>query len=114
MQSGTTSINDLPSTNNQQSNINLNVGHKDNNQHIQNIPVLQNQVIPQQNQTMQSNEQVQNSNDLQNYNEMINQLPKTIDGKGGGRSDFAQGAGETDNISDFVTSVVNTVKSLAK
>ena len=74
MQSGTTSINDLPSTNNQQNNINLNVGHKDNNQHIQNVPVLQNQVIPQQNQTMQSNEQVQNSNDLQNYNEMINQL----------------------------------------
>ena len=74
MQSGTTSINDLPSTNNQQNNINLNVGYKDNNQHIQNIPVLQNQVIPQQNQTMQSNEQVQNSNDLQNYNEMINQL----------------------------------------
>ena len=46
--------------------------------------------------------------------DVINQLSKTIDGKGGGRSDFAQGAGETDNISDFVTSVVNTVKSLAK
>jgi alanyl-tRNA synthetase len=46
--------------------------------------------------------------------DVIDQLSKTIDGKGGGRSDFAQGAGETDNISDFVTSVVNTVKSLAK
>ena len=46
--------------------------------------------------------------------DVINQLSKTINGKGGGRSDFAQGAGETDNISDFVTSVVNTVKSLAK
>jgi len=81
MQSGTTSINDLPSTNNQQNNINLNVGHKDNNQHIQNIPTLQNQsiplqnqTIPQQNQNIQSNEQLQNSNDLQNYNEMISQL----------------------------------------
>ena len=46
--------------------------------------------------------------------DVISQLSKAIDGKGGGRSDFAQGAGETDNIADFVTSVVNTVKSLAK
>ena len=46
--------------------------------------------------------------------DIISQLSKAIDGKGGGRSDFAQGAGETDNIADFVTSVVNTVKSLAK
>ena len=95
MQSGTTSINDLPSTNNQQNNVNLNVGYQDNNQHIQNIPVLQNQVIPQQsqvipkqnqvisqqnqvipqqNQNIQSNEQLQISNNSQNYNEMISQL----------------------------------------
>ena len=46
--------------------------------------------------------------------DVISQLSIAIDGKGGGRSDFAQGAGETDNIADFVTSVVNTVKSLAK
>ena len=46
--------------------------------------------------------------------DVISQLSLAIDGKGGGRSDFAQGAGETDNIADFVTSVVNTVKSLAK
>ena len=46
--------------------------------------------------------------------DVISQLSEAIDGKGGGRSDFAQGAGETDNIADFVTSVVNTVKSLAK
>jgi len=46
--------------------------------------------------------------------DVVSQLSIAIDGKGGGRSDFAQGAGQTDNIADFVTSVVNTVKSLAK
>ena len=47
-------------------------------------------------------------------NEVVSQLSKLIDGKGGGRPDFAQGAGESENISDFVTSIINTVKSLAK
>jgi alanyl-tRNA synthetase len=45
---------------------------------------------------------------------VVSQLSKLIDGKGGGRPDFAQGAGESENISDFVTSIINTVKSLAK
>ena len=46
--------------------------------------------------------------------EVVSQLSNQINGKGGGRSDFAQGAGETDNIKDFVTSIPNSVKSLAK
>ena len=41
-------------------------------------------------------------------------LSEEIGGKGGGREDFAQGAGETKNIQEFVTSIVNSVKSLAK
>ena len=45
---------------------------------------------------------------------VVSKLSQLIDGKGGGRSDFAQGAGKLENISDFVTSVINTVKSLAK
>ena len=46
--------------------------------------------------------------------EVVSKLSNQINGKGGGRSDFAQGAGETDNIKDFVTSIPNSVKSLAK
>ena len=46
--------------------------------------------------------------------EVVSELSNQINGKGGGRSDFAQGAGEIDNIKDFVTSIPNSVKSLAK
>ena len=46
--------------------------------------------------------------------DIVSDLAEQIGGKGGGRSDFAQGAGETDNIQEFVTSIVNSVKSLAK
>ena len=46
--------------------------------------------------------------------EVVSELSNQINGKGGGRYDFAQGAGETDNIKDFVTSIPNSVKSLAK
>ena len=46
--------------------------------------------------------------------EVVSELSNQINGRGGGRSDFAQGAGETDNIKDFVTSIPNSVKSLAK
>ena len=46
--------------------------------------------------------------------EVVSELSNQINGKGGGRSYFAQGAGETDNIKDFVTSIPNSVKSLAK
>ena len=46
--------------------------------------------------------------------DIVSDLAKQIGGKGGGRSGFAQGAGETNNIQEFVTSIVNSVKSLAK
>ena len=46
--------------------------------------------------------------------EVVSELSNQINGKGGGRSDFAQGAGEADNIKDLVTSIPNSVKSLAK
>ena len=46
--------------------------------------------------------------------DVIGELSKQINGTGGGRPDFAQGAGETENVQDFVTSISNTVKSLAK
>ena len=45
---------------------------------------------------------------------MVSTLADQIGGKGGGRPDFAQGAGETENLKDFVTSIVDSVKSLAK
>ena len=46
--------------------------------------------------------------------EIITELAKGINGKGGGRDDFAQGAGDAKNLNDFVTSIPNSVKSLAK
>ena len=46
--------------------------------------------------------------------EVITELAKGINGKGGGRDDFAQGAGDAKNLNDFVTSIPNSVKSLAK
>jgi alanyl-tRNA synthetase len=46
--------------------------------------------------------------------EIIAELAKGINGKGGGRDDFAQGAGDAKNLNDFVTSIPNSVKSLAK
>ena len=45
--------------------------------------------------------------------EIVSNLCEQLNGKGGGRPDFAQGAGETENINDFVTSIANSVKSLA-
>jgi alanyl-tRNA synthetase len=55
-----------------------------------------------------------NLSDSISAKDVVLHLSDLIDGKGGGRIDFAQGAGKTENISDFVTSIVNTVKSLAK
>ena len=52
--------------------------------------------------------------DLISAQEVVSVLSEQIGGKGGGRPDFAQGAGETENIKDFVTSIVDSVKSLAK
>jgi len=46
--------------------------------------------------------------------DVVSLLSEEIGGKGGGREDFAQGAGETKNIQEFVTSIANSVKSLAK
>ena len=45
---------------------------------------------------------------------IIAELAKGINGKGGGRDDFAQGAGDAKNLNDFVTSIPNSVKSIAK
>ena len=55
-----------------------------------------------------------NLTDLISAQEVVSVLSEQIGGKGGGRPDFAQGAGETENIKDFVTSIVDSVKSLAK
>ena len=46
--------------------------------------------------------------------DVIKSLAESLGGKGGGRSDFAQGAGETKDINEFVTSISDIVKSLAK
>ena len=45
--------------------------------------------------------------------DVVNIIAGNIGGKGGGRSEFAQGAGETKNIDEFVTSILNSVQSLA-
>ena len=44
---------------------------------------------------------------------IVSLLCEQLNGKGGGRPDFAQGAGETKNINEFVTSILNSVKSIA-
>ena len=46
-------------------------------------------------------------------NKVIQAVCKSIDGKGGGRNDFAQGAGECNNIDEFVNSIPNNVQSIA-
>ena len=43
----------------------------------------------------------------------MSNICEQINGRGGGRPDFAKGAGETENIKDFVTSIPKSVKSLA-
>jgi len=55
-----------------------------------------------------------NLTELVSAKDVVSLLSEEIGGKGGGRDDFAQGAGETKNIQEFVTSIVNSVKSLAK
>ena len=45
--------------------------------------------------------------------DIVSNICEAINGRGGGRPDFAQGAGETENIKEFVTSISNSVKSLA-
>ena len=46
--------------------------------------------------------------------DLVSELCAQLDGRGGGRPDFAQGAGNSKNINDFVTSIPKTVKSLSK
>ena len=46
-------------------------------------------------------------------NDVIQAIAKASDGKGGGRKDFAQGAGETDNLEEFVNSIPDIVQSIA-
>ena len=46
--------------------------------------------------------------------DVVSELCSRLDGRGGGRPDFAQGAGNSKNINDFVTSIPKTVKSLSK
>ena len=52
--------------------------------------------------------------DIISAKDVVSMLSTKIGGKGGGRPDFAQGAGVTENIKDFVTSIQDSVKSLAK
>ena len=46
--------------------------------------------------------------------DVVSKISSDINGSGGGRADFSQGAGETENVREFVTSIPNSVKSLAK
>ena len=55
-----------------------------------------------------------NLTDALSAKDIVSVISEKIGGKGGGRPDFAQGAGESKNIKDFVTSIQDTVKSLAK
>ena len=55
-----------------------------------------------------------NLTDSLSAKDVISKLSGDIGGSGGGRADFAQGAGETENLKEFVTSIPNSVKSLEK
>ena len=46
-------------------------------------------------------------------NEVIQAIAKASNGKGGGRKDFAQGAGVADNFEEFVNSIPDIVQSIA-
>ena len=46
-------------------------------------------------------------------NDVIQAIAKASNGKGGGRKDFAQGAGVTDNFEEFVNSIPDIVQSIA-
>ena len=45
--------------------------------------------------------------------DVVKALTELLGGKGGGRPDFAQGAGQTNNVNEFVTSIPDIVKSIA-
>jgi alanyl-tRNA synthetase len=46
-------------------------------------------------------------------NDVIHAVTKSVNGKGGGRKDFAQGAGEAKNFEEFVNSIPDIVQSIA-
>ena len=46
-------------------------------------------------------------------NDVIKAIAKLHNGKGGGRNDFAQGAGEANNFEEFVNSIPDIVQSIA-
>ena len=52
--------------------------------------------------------------DVISAKDVVSLLCKKLNGRGGGRPDFAQGAGESEDINEFVTSIPALVKSLAK
>ena len=45
--------------------------------------------------------------------DVIQAIAKATNGKGGGRKDFAQGAGEAENFKEFVNSIPDIVQSIA-
>jgi alanyl-tRNA synthetase len=56
------------------------------------------------------------TDDIQEFlsaNDVIQAIAKATNGKGGGRKDFAQGAGETENFKEFVNSIPDIVQSIA-
>jgi alanyl-tRNA synthetase len=44
--------------------------------------------------------------------DIVGELCSQLNGRGGGRPDFAQGAGVSEKVNQFVTSIPNTVKSI--
>ena len=52
--------------------------------------------------------------DVISAKDVVSSLCEKLNGRGGGRPDFAQGAGESEDINEFVTSIPALVKSLAK
>ena len=44
--------------------------------------------------------------------DIVGELCSQLNGRGGGRPDFAQGAGVSEKVNEFVTSIPNTVKSI--
>ena len=44
--------------------------------------------------------------------DIVSELCSQLNGRGGGRPDFAQGAGVSEKVNEFVTSIPNTVKSI--
>ena len=51
--------------------------------------------------------------DTLSASDVIKSIAKLYNGKGGGRNDFAQGAGEADNLEEFVNSIPDIVQSIA-